>query len=103
MDRDSAISLLRALVEIPSLSGDEGAASSWLAAQARAHGYDRAFVDDAGNSVAEMGSETAPRVVVLLGHIDTVPGEIAVRIEERDGSSVLCGRGPVDAKGPLAA
>jgi LysW-gamma-L-lysine carboxypeptidase len=36
--------------------------------------------------------------VVLLGHIDTVPGEIPVT---RDGDR-LNGRGAVDAKGPLA-
>jgi LysW-gamma-L-lysine carboxypeptidase len=36
---------------------------------------------------------------VLLGHIDTVPGNIPVRIE----GDVLYGRGSVDAKGPLAA
>jgi LysW-gamma-L-lysine carboxypeptidase len=57
----------------------------------------RASVDDAGNAVGEIGQGSAH--VVLLGHIDTVPGEIAVRIE--DGA--LVGRGAVDAKGPLAA
>jgi LysW-gamma-L-lysine carboxypeptidase len=36
---------------------------------------------------------------VLLGHIDTVPGEISVRVEDGE----LVGRGAVDAKGPLAA
>src|SRR2546425_911533 len=40
-----------------------------------------------------------PTHVVLLGHIDTVPGEIPVRIEGDE----LVGRGAVDAKGPLAA
>jgi LysW-gamma-L-lysine carboxypeptidase len=35
----------------------------------------------------------------MLGHIDTVPGEIQVR---REGD-LLYGRGAVDAKGPLAA
>jgi LysW-gamma-L-lysine carboxypeptidase len=35
----------------------------------------------------------------LLGHIDTVPGEIPVRLED----GILHGRGTVDAKGPLAA
>ena len=35
--------------------------------------------------------------IVLLGHIDTVPGHIPVRIED----GVLWGRGAVDAKGPL--
>ena len=40
----------------------------------------------------------APRTIVLLGHIDTVPGNIPVRIE----NDLLYGRGSVDAKGPLA-
>jgi LysW-gamma-L-lysine carboxypeptidase len=55
-------------------------------------------VDEAGNAVGELGVPDAPRVVALLGHIDTVPGKIAVRID--DGR--LFGRGSVDAKGPLA-
>ena len=103
MDRERAIALLEGLVRIRSLSGEEKAASTWLAAQASTAGYDRAFVDDAGNAVAELGDESAPHVLVLLGHIDTVPGEVPVRVETRDdGASVLYGRGTVDAKGPLA-
>src|SRR5262245_58240990 len=102
MDRDRAISLLSGLVGIRSLSGEEREASTWLAEQARDAGYDRAFVDAAGNAVAELGDEGASRVVVLLGHIDTVPGHVPVRIERRDGRDVLYGRGSVDAKGPLA-
>jgi LysW-gamma-L-lysine carboxypeptidase len=43
-----------------------------------------------------MGS--GPKQVVLLGHIDTVPGEIPTRVE---GDSFY-GRGAVDAKGPLS-
>ena len=43
-----------------------------------------------------MGS--GPKQVVLLGHIDTVPGKI--KVEEVD--DLLYGRGSVDAKGPLA-
>lgn len=57
----------------------------------------RASVDDAGNAVGEIGE--GPAHVVLLGHIDTVPGEIDVRMEDGE----LVGRGAVDAKGPLAA
>lgn len=57
----------------------------------------RASVDDAGNAVGEIGD--GPTHVVLLGHIDTVPGEIPTRIEAGE----LVGRGAVDAKGPLAA
>ena len=44
--------------------------------------------------------------MVLLGHIDTVPGEISVRVARSPlspHSQVLFGRGSVDAKGPLSA
>jgi LysW-gamma-L-lysine carboxypeptidase len=98
MTREQAIELVRGLVAIPSLSREERAASAWLAGQMTSLGFDRAFVDDAGNAVGELGSSEASRVIVLLGHIDTVPGNIPVRIE--DGR--LFGRGSVDAKGPLA-
>jgi LysW-gamma-L-lysine carboxypeptidase len=69
----------------------------------RALGYERAFVDAAGNAVGELGAPHAARTVVLLGHIDTVHGDIPVRVEETPGGPVLFGRGSVDAKGPLAA
>jgi [amino group carrier protein]-lysine/ornithine hydrolase len=90
------LDLLRGLVEIPSVSRREGEAVEWLVARMGERGF-RASVDDAGNAVGEIGD--GPIHVVLLGHIDTVPGEIAVRIEEDE----LVGRGAVDAKGPLAA
>jgi LysW-gamma-L-lysine carboxypeptidase len=98
MDRAKATELVRGLVAIPSLSRHEAAASAWLVDQMRANGYDRAFVDDAGNAVGELGDPSASRTIVLLGHIDTVPGNIPVRIE----NDLLYGRGSVDAKGPLA-
>ena len=59
-------------------------------------GYDNAFIDDAGNAVGVIGQ--GPNQIVLLGHIDTVPGEIQI---EQDGI-LLYGRGSADAKGPLA-
>jgi LysW-gamma-L-lysine carboxypeptidase len=98
MDRAAAIDLVRGLVAIPSLSRHEAAASAWLVEQMRAAGYERAFVDEAGNAVGELGDPNAARTIVLLGHIDTVPGNIPVRID----GDVLFGRGSVDAKGPLA-
>ncbi|HEX4913543.1 MAG TPA: [LysW]-lysine hydrolase [Vicinamibacterales bacterium] len=98
MDRSTAVELIRGLVAIPSLSRKEKAAATWLAEQMRAYGFDRAYVDKAGNAVGELGDMTASRTIVLLGHIDTVAGNIPVRIE--DGQ--LFGRGSVDAKGPLA-
>ena len=98
MDRAAAVDLVHGLVAIPSLSRQEAVASTWLVSQMRGAGFDRAFIDDAGNAVGELGNPQAARTLVLLGHIDTVPGNIPVRIE----SGLLYGRGSVDAKGPLA-
>ncbi|MGH2471550.1 MAG: [LysW]-lysine hydrolase [Candidatus Limnocylindria bacterium] len=93
---ETDLALVRGLVEIPSVSRREGDAVEWLVARMGERGF-RATVDDAGNAVGEIGD--GPVHVVLLGHIDTVPGEIEVRIEGDE----LVGRGAVDAKGPLAA
>ena len=102
MDRAAAIEMLRGLVAIPSLSREEAAASAWLVEQMAAAGFERAFVDEAGNAVGEIGPAAAPRTLVLLGHIDTVAGNIPVRVESTPDGDVLHGRGSVDAKGPLA-
>ncbi len=88
--------LLTGLLQAYSPSHQERPASEYLASWMQSAGYDRAFVDDAGNAVGILGD--GPREIVLLGHIDTVSGKIDVQII--DGK--LYGRGSVDAKGPLA-
>lgn len=93
---DTACDTLIGLVSQYSPSGQERGAVEWLVARMKSLGYDDAFIDEAGNAVGVMGK--GPKQVVLLGHIDTVPGEIKV---EQDGI-LLYGRGSVDAKGPLA-
>jgi LysW-gamma-L-lysine carboxypeptidase len=102
ISRTAAVSLLQGLVAIPSVSRQEADASRWLSAQMLQRGYDRAYVDEAGNAVGEMGPTSAKSTIVLLGHIDTVPGDIPVRVEESEEGPILFGRGSVDAKGPLA-
>ena len=102
MQREDAVALVRGLVAIPSVSRAETQAAVWLVQQMREAGYDRAFVDEAGNAVGEIGDATAARTIILLGHIDTVPGSIPVRIESSPDGDILFGRGSVDAKGPLA-
>lgn len=93
---DDAIELLIDLVATPSPSGAERAASRLLAEWMSAHGL-TSEIDEVGNAVGTKGS--GPREVLLLGHIDTFPGEVPVR---REGN-LLYGRGTVDAKGPLCA
>ena len=90
--------LLFDLVSTPSVSGGERAAAEVFVRHAQSLGLD-AEIDEAGNALAHRGPREAGTHVVLLGHIDTVPGHIPVRVE----GGVLHGRGAVDAKGPLAA
>ncbi len=97
-----AESLLEGLVGIPSCSGQEAAASTWLVREMETLGYDRAYVDAAGNAIGEFGPADAEQCIVLLGHIDTVPGCIPVERKATAEGPRLYGRGTVDAKGPLA-
>lgn len=93
------IALLHDMLTIPSYSGQEGELARYLVEQAQQMGL-HAYVDEAGNFVAStIEGHTSEQPVILLGHMDTVRGNIAVRFE--DGR--LYGRGAVDAKGPLAA
>jgi len=89
------VSLLHRMVEIPSLSGEEGPLAAFLVEAMRSLGF-HASIDEAGNAVGILGD--GPKEIVLLGHMDTVPGIVPVRIE----GGKLYGRGSVDAKGPLA-
>lgn len=95
MRQANQIDLLHGLVAIQSLSGQEANAVSYLVGQMKTRGFD-AYIDEVGNAVGVKGS--GPTKIVLLGHIDTVPGDIPVRVSD----GVLYGRGAVDAKGPLA-
>jgi LysW-gamma-L-lysine carboxypeptidase len=90
------IRLLEDLLNLYSPTGQEADAAHYLATQMRAGGLE-AHVDEIGNAVGIAGE--GPLTIMLLGHIDTVPGFIPVT---RDGDR-LNGRGAVDAKGPLAA
>ncbi len=85
-ERPAVAELLAQLVSIPSVSGDEAAASKFLVSEMRKLGYRSAEVDAVGNAVGERGPADAKRVLMLLGHIDTVPGEIPVRFEPVSGS-----------------
>ncbi len=93
---DGARRLLEAVVATPSPSGSEADVARLLV-DALAPYVDRAIVDEVGNAVAVAGS--GARHVLLLAHVDTVPGDLPVVV--RDG--VLHGRGSVDAKGSAVA
>ena len=60
-------------------------------------GFELVNIDNVGNVIATKGNGE-PRIL-LCGHMDTVPGQIPVRIED----GFVYGRGASDAKGPLIA
>lgn len=97
LDRETQ--LLFDLVSAQSFSGNERPAAEIFVRSAKGLGFDTE-IDEVGNAIAHRGAPVndAEFHIVMLGHIDTVPGDIAVRIED----GILHGRGSVDAKGPLA-
>ena len=102
MTNHSKSTTLIELVQHYSPSGSEAPAVDYLIQRMKDLGFTKAYEDEVGNAVGVMGE--GEKQVVLLGHIDTVPGEIDVRVVGATGQSpLLYGRGSVDAKGPLAS
>ncbi|NLF01933.1 MAG: [LysW]-lysine hydrolase [Anaerolineales bacterium] len=91
------VGFLQELLSIPSPTGQEDALAKHLVERMRMLGFE-AQRDAAGNVLGSLGRPDAARTVMLLGHMDTVTGDVPVRIEQ----GRLYGRGAVDAKGPLA-
>jgi LysW-gamma-L-lysine carboxypeptidase len=95
---DEARTLLEDIVRIPSVTPEEEACAKRLVEFFERHDRE-VWIDEVGNVRAP-----ADDGVLLTSHIDTVPGEIPVRIEDNeDGVPELWGRGSVDAKGSLCA
>ena len=78
------------MLKIPSTSTQEGALAQFLVDTMAQLGLE-SHVDAAGNAVGIFGTPNSGPDLVLLGHIDTVPGVVPVRVE--DGK--LYGRGAV--------
>jgi LysW-gamma-L-lysine carboxypeptidase len=95
MDPLTHIQLLEGLLAAYSPTLEESPAVDYLAAQMQLLGF-AVEIAETGSLVGSLGD--GPREILLLGHIDTVPGLIPVRQE----GGRLYGRGAVDAKGPLA-
>lgn len=107
--------LLLELVKRYSPSTHEAPAVQYLVRWMSERGFE-AYADGAGNAFGIRGATNAPHTLILLGHIDTFPGDIPVRVEKIDAQPIdltsqpfsalsagyaLYGRGSVDAKGSL--
>jgi succinyl-diaminopimelate desuccinylase len=92
---DSLASLLENLVDIPSETGQEAAITDWLLARLRrVRGGE---ILRSGQSLVWRAAATGKPLVVLAGHVDTVPAQNNGRAERRDGR--VYGLGSTDMKG----
>jgi acetylornithine deacetylase/succinyl-diaminopimelate desuccinylase-like protein len=102
--RKEAIGLLRELVQIPSLSGEEAEVARSTERAFHKLGFDRVFTDEFGNVLGLLlGRESKP-VVLLTSHLDTVsPGKLDVWSDSPWSGHIadghLHGLGAVDCKG----
>ena len=94
MDKN-AKELLTQLVKIRSVTFSENEACAFFAQALPSFGWESVKTDEVGNVIAQRGN--GAKEIMLLGHIDTVPGGP----EARADGNILWGRGSVDAKGPL--
>jgi putative selenium metabolism hydrolase len=104
--RDYTADNLSQIVQIPSLSGEEGAVIARLGAMLEEANFDEVRVDGLGNLIGRVGH--GPRVLAIDAHIDIVDTGDLSRWEldpfsglVRDGK--VFGRGAVDQKGGAAA
>ncbi|MFH1180116.1 MAG: M20/M25/M40 family metallo-hydrolase, partial [Candidatus Bathyarchaeota archaeon] len=83
-------------MKTPSVSGSEATVAQLIKKHMDELGY-MSSIDTAGNVIGVKG--TGKPHVLLCGHIDTVPGNLPVTLD----NGIITGRGSVDAKGPFAA
>ncbi len=91
-----SVDMLKKMVSVYSPTGQEGRLVEYLRPNMEKLGYSTT-VDQVGNLIGQIGF--GQKTIMLVGHLDTVPGEIDVRIEGGN----LYGRGSVDAKASLAS
>ncbi len=95
---ESLAELLAALVDIPSVTGDEGAIASFVEARLRARGTGE--VARSGHGAVWLGPRRGRPLVVLAGHLDTVPPQGNAKARREGGR--LYGVGTTDMKSGVA-
>ena len=97
------VDLLRRLVDVESVSGNETAITDLVEEALRR--YPHLQVSREGNVVVARTELGRAERVVVAGHLDTVPvaGNVPARVTEEDGRTLVWGRGACDMKGGVAA
>jgi LysW-gamma-L-lysine carboxypeptidase len=97
IERETAISTLVQLLEVYTPPGEERRLERTWTRICTGLGYTKIWRDEEGNYFASTGG--GGRRVFLVSHVDTVPGELRVRVSE----GMIYGRGAVDAKSSVAS
>jgi len=92
------VALARRLIDIPSVSGEEGPLAEFLRRYLEGLGYTVELLESAPDRPGLFATTSAPPRLVLCTHLDTVPPHFPSSEDEQ----FLYGRGACDAKGVLA-
>lgn len=97
-----SVELTRAVCDVESVSGNEGALADAIEAALRGCAHLDVIRD--GDAVVARTNLCRDQRVIIAGHIDTVPvnGNLPTQLVQRDGAEYLLGRGTVDMKGGVA-
>src|SRR5687767_10707614 len=99
MTASDPIQLARQLIDIPSISGDEGAIGDFLDGFLKERGFATRRQEISPGRFNLLATTSARPRVILCSHIDTVPPFFA----SSDAGDAISGRGACDTKGIIAA
>ncbi len=94
-ETEADVIFLKGALDHYSPTGSTNKMGEFLVTWAKEHGMDGEMIN--GMAVINPKAE----VLLMLGHMDTVPGELPVKLDDKAG--IITGRGAADAKGPLCA
>lgn len=106
-EREGLVAFAKKLVQTPSMSGQEADVAALLRAEMERLGFDRVWLDEAGNAIGWIKGGDGPSLM-LNGHMDHVDaGDLDRWPHPPFGGEIhngeLWGRGAADMKGALAA
>lgn len=100
LEESKLFELTRRLIDIPSVTGEEGEVGRFLASHLAGLGYEVETQEIAPHRANVLARVAGARVrVVLSTHMDTVPPHVA----SSEDDELIHGRGACDAKGIIAA